>query len=124
MHGAGAGYLSSLISGGSARVVEIRADANPAFPGMAQPEPIAHNLAPLFDAVEDNTADIGLATDGDADRLGVVDDDGVFLDYHRDVQPAVHAPFGRAGAVRRSGEIHHHERHGGQGSRSFTASRR
>ncbi len=79
MHGAGAGYLSSLISGGSARVVEIRADANPAFPGMAQPEPIAHNLAPLFDAVEDNTADVGLATDGDADRLGVVDDDGVFL---------------------------------------------
>ena len=46
---------------------------------MAQPEPIAHNLRPLVDALEDNTADIGLATDGDADRLGVVDDDGNFI---------------------------------------------
>ena len=46
---------------------------------MAQPEPIAPNLGPLFDAVEDTTADIGLATDGDADRLGVIDDDGRFM---------------------------------------------
>lgn len=79
MHGAGAGYLADLLYGGSTRVIEIRGEPNPAFPGMAQPEPLAHNLAPLIDEVEDRTADIGLATDGDADRLGVVDEDGQFL---------------------------------------------
>ena len=79
MHGAGAGYLADLLSGGSTRVMEIRSEPNPAFPGMAQPEPLAHNLQPLIDELSDRTADIGLATDGDADRLGVVDDDGQFL---------------------------------------------
>ncbi|MCY4580890.1 MAG: phosphoglucomutase/phosphomannomutase family protein [Chloroflexi bacterium] len=79
MHGAGAGYLAELLSGGSTRVIEIRSDPNPAFPGMAQPEPLAHNLDPLIDEISDRTADIGLATDGDADRLGVVDDDAQFL---------------------------------------------
>ena len=66
---------------------------------MAQPEPIAPNLGPLVDAVEDSTADIGLATDGDADRLGVIDDDGDFNDHHRDVQPALYAPPGGPSAV-------------------------
>ncbi len=79
MHGAGAGYLASLLSGGSTRVIEVRSEPNPAFPGMAQPEPLAHNLQPLIDEVGDRTADIGFATDGDADRLGVVDDDARFL---------------------------------------------
>ena len=79
MHGAGAGYFADLISGDSARIVEIRSEADPTFPGMAQPEPIAQNLGPLVDALEDNMADIGLATDGDADRLGVIDDDGQFI---------------------------------------------
>ena len=79
MRGAGAGYFRALVSGGSARVTEINAEPNPTFPGMAQPEPIAANLSALFDAVSDTAADIGLATDGDADRLGVVDDDGAFM---------------------------------------------
>ncbi len=79
MHGAGAGYFAKLLSGGSTRVVDLRSKPNPAFPGMAQPEPIAHNLEPLINEVSDRTADVGFATDGDADRLGVVDDDGNFL---------------------------------------------
>ena len=79
MHGAGAGYFSDLISGGTTRLIEIRSEVNPAFPGMAQPEPILPNLGPLVEAIEDSTADIGLATDGDADRLGVIDDDGRFM---------------------------------------------
>ena len=79
MHGAGAGYFRKLVSGGSTRLIEIRDEANPAFPGMSQPEPIAHNLRALMDALDDNTADIGLATDGDADRLGVIDDEGDFI---------------------------------------------
>ena len=79
MYGAGAGYFDALVSGGSARLVEIHGEVNPAFPGMSQPEPIAHNLQGLAEAMDDHTADIGLATDGDADRLGVFDDDGRFM---------------------------------------------
>ena len=79
MYGAGAGYFDSLISGGSTRIVELHGEVNPAFPGINQPEPIAANLGALIDALEDATADIGLATDGDADRLGVVDDNGEFV---------------------------------------------
>ncbi len=79
MHGAGAGYLPRLLEGGSASATEIRGERNPAFPGMAQPEPIAHNLAPLVAAVRDAGADVGLATDGDGDRLGVVDEQGRFV---------------------------------------------
>ena len=79
MHGAGAGYLPRLIEGGSTAVTEVRGERNPAFPGMAQPEPIEHNLAPLVSAVRDSGADVGLATDGDGDRLGVVDEHGRFV---------------------------------------------
>ena len=79
MHGAGAGYFSELVSGGNTHVNEIRAEANPAFPGMAQPEPIAPNLDALMIAVPTQDAEIGLATDGDADRLGLVDEAGRFM---------------------------------------------
>jgi phosphomannomutase len=79
MHGAGAGYFSELISGGSTKVTELRAEPNPAFPGMAQPEPIAPNLDTLMLAVPTQDAEVGLATDGDADRLGVVDEAGRFM---------------------------------------------
>ena len=79
MFGAGAGYFTKLLAGGTTKVTEIRGERNPAFPGMSQPEPIAHNLGPLMSAVSDQGADVGLATDGDADRLGVVDDRGRFI---------------------------------------------
>ncbi len=79
MYGAGAGYFSKLLSGGATRVVEIRGERNPAFPGVSQPEPLAHNLEQLMSLVPGQSADIGLATDGDADRLGVVDENGRFV---------------------------------------------
>jgi phosphomannomutase len=50
---------------------------------MAAPEPIARNLGVLMEAVVNTSADIGLATDGDADRLGVVDEKGRFVDQHQ-----------------------------------------
>ncbi len=79
MHGVGAGLFAQLLSGGRAEVTELRGERNPAFPGMEQPEPIAHNLQGLSDAVRASQAHVGLATDGDADRLGVIDEHGRFV---------------------------------------------
>ena len=80
MHATGAGVYERLVGGGATRIRELRAERNPAFPGMASPEPIARNLTGLTAAVVDGGADVGLATDGDADRLGVVDEQGRFVD--------------------------------------------
>ena len=79
MYGAGAGIFATLLSGGKAQVTEIHGERNPAFPGMAQPEPIPGNLQALLRAVPQASAAVGLATDGDADRLGVVDEHGRFV---------------------------------------------
>ena len=79
MFGAGAGYFPKLLEGGSTRVTELHSEPNPAFPGMSQPEPLAHNLGELMSSVRQEGADVGLATDGDADRLGIVDEEGRFI---------------------------------------------
>jgi len=78
MYGAGSGYFKQFLSGGKARVEEINAERNPAFPGI-QPEPIAANLHKLAASVKRRKAGVGIATDGDADRLGLMDENGVFL---------------------------------------------
>ena len=78
MYGAGAGYLKALLDGGAIKVVEINGERNPLFPGI-QPEPIAANLAKLSATVREQGANVGLATDGDGDRLGIIDEKGVFL---------------------------------------------
>jgi phosphomannomutase len=79
MHGAGAGYFPELLGGGSSCITEIRGERNPAFPGMSQPEPVAHNLEPLFTSIKEQGAQVGLALDGDADRIGASDEDGRFI---------------------------------------------
>ncbi len=78
MYGAGAGYFATLLGGGSTEVVELHGERNPLFPGI-QPEPIALNLKELSKVVRERGAAIGLATDGDADRIGIVDEEGNFL---------------------------------------------
>ncbi len=79
MYGAGAGYFNRLLSGGAIELVEINQERNPIFPGMKQPEPIEDNLTKLSTTVIKRGADVGLATDGDADRIGIVDEKGTFL---------------------------------------------
>ena len=79
MFGAGAGYLSRLLNGSNTRVAELNDYRNPAFPGMDQPEPIAHNLSSLMSQVPTRSASVGIALDGDADRVGIVDENGSFI---------------------------------------------
>ena len=76
MYGAGIGYLTELLGGGSLHVDQIHGEPNPSFPGFSRPEPISHNLGPLRDQVLRRQLAIGLATDGDADRVGGVDEKG------------------------------------------------
>jgi phosphomannomutase len=78
MFGAGHGYLSRALAGGNNRIAEIHAERNPVFPGL-RPEPILPNLNELSAAVTDRKTDVGLATDGDADRMGVIDEKGGFI---------------------------------------------
>jgi alpha-D-glucose phosphate-specific phosphoglucomutase len=78
MYGAGAGYIKGLLSGGEVQVEELNSERNPEFPGI-RPEPIGHNLAKLETRVRESDALLGIATDGDADRVGIVDENGVFL---------------------------------------------
>ncbi|MEE8420078.1 MAG: phosphoglucomutase/phosphomannomutase family protein [Dehalococcoidales bacterium] len=78
MYGAGAGYLRTILEGGTIEVIEINGDRNPLFPGI-RPEPIAANLAKLSEAVKQHGGNVGLATDGDADRMGVIDEKGDFV---------------------------------------------
>ena len=79
MYGAGAGYLPQLLEGGATAVTELHGERNPIFPGMNQPEPVAHNLTDLSQWVVSNGCDVGLAVDGDADRVGLVDEKGRFI---------------------------------------------
>jgi phosphomannomutase len=78
MFGAGSGYFKSLLGGGTARVAEMNNERNPAFPGI-NPEPIAVNLKKLSAQIKAKNYDVGLATDGDADRIGIIDENGRFV---------------------------------------------
>lgn len=78
MYGAGMGYLPTLLNGGSLQLWELNDYRNPFFGGV-NPEPIAVNLGKLMAAVPERNADVGLALDGDADRFGLVDEKGHFI---------------------------------------------
>ena len=80
MYGAGQGVVATLL--GAEHVVEVRNEVNPGFHGEA-PEPIERRLSPLVSAVVEERCDVGLANDGDADRLGMVDETGRFVTSHQ-----------------------------------------
>lgn len=79
MHGAGGGLWPDLLADGQTTITELRGYPNPNFPGMHNPEPLARNLKSLADTIVHTGADIGLAPDGDADRIGVLDENGQFI---------------------------------------------
>jgi phosphomannomutase len=81
MYGSGRGCVSEMLSRTRCHVHEIRGEMNPGFGGI-HPEPIAKYLNALVAAMQGYHADVGLATDGDADRLGAMDAQGNFVDPH------------------------------------------
>jgi phosphomannomutase len=83
MWGNGAGYFPRLLAGGKTKVLEIHNQRNPLFPEMKRPEPIPPNINVGLQATLDNHADVLLVTDGDADRVGVGDENGQFVNQLR-----------------------------------------
>jgi phosphomannomutase len=82
MYGSGRGVIKGLLQGTGCEVQEIRGEMNPGFGGV-HPEPIAKYLGSLAGALAAGLGNFGLATDGDADRTGAMDERGNFVDPHK-----------------------------------------
>jgi phosphomannomutase len=82
MYGSGRGILPAIFDAHGIRYVAIRQEVNPLFPGI-NPEPILPHVALLQETVLKEKCHAGLATDGDADRIGAVAEDGSFVDSHK-----------------------------------------
>jgi phosphomannomutase len=82
MYGSGRGILAGIFAERGVQCVAIRQELNPLFPGI-NPEPIEPHSALLQKTVVAEKCDAGLATDGDADRIGAVAEDGSFVDSHK-----------------------------------------
>ncbi len=83
MWGNGGGWFDRLLSGEKTKIIEIHKGRNPSFPEMKRPEPIQPNIDVGLQATVQNHADVLLVTDGDADRLGVGDEHGEFINQLR-----------------------------------------
>lgn len=79
MYGAGQGVIKRLLP---EQTLELHSEFNPGFHGQA-PEPIEKNLKELSEFITDHGCAIGLANDGDADRIGMYDENGDFVDSHK-----------------------------------------
>ena len=78
LYGSGSGWISRLLGGGRIHVEEIHAERNPWFGGV-NPEPIRPHIDAALAQVRDGGFDLGLLLDGDADRAGAIDENGVFI---------------------------------------------
>lgn len=88
MYGSGRGVIKGILQGTGCEVQEIRGEMNPGFGGV-HPEPIAKYLGALAGAISTDMGNFGLATDGDADRIGAMDERGNFVDPHKIMSLAV-----------------------------------
>ncbi|MEA1965358.1 MAG: phosphoglucomutase/phosphomannomutase family protein, partial [Candidatus Aerophobetes bacterium] len=82
MFGAGDGITQKILAKSNCEVITINPKYNPGFGGL-NPEPIEENLEDLKKRVAEERADLGIATDGDGDRVGIVDDKGRYLTPHQ-----------------------------------------
>src|ERR1700759_2287941 len=82
MYGAGRGYIAGIFGRAGIPYVEFRSELTPAFPGI-NPEPILPHIAATQKAVVESGCAAGLITDGDADRIGAVDENGKVVDAHK-----------------------------------------
>ena len=82
MYGAGRELIAGIFTRIGVDFVQIRGHVDPLFPGI-NPEPIEPNIRALGEVVVANKCDAGLCTDGDADRIGAVDEHGEFVDPHK-----------------------------------------
>src|SRR5919204_2376182 len=78
MYGASQGYVRALLNGGKTTVEEIHQERNPGFGGM-HPEPIAQWMPEALERMRSGRYDLGIANDGDADRVGIIDERGQFI---------------------------------------------
>jgi len=83
MWGNGAGWFTRLLNGGSTTIRELHNIRNPIFPEMSRPEPIPPNIDAGLQTAIENGSDVCLITDGDADRLGLGDENGSFINQLR-----------------------------------------
>ena len=79
MWGNGSGWFKRLLGGDKTEIIEIHNERNPIFPEMKRPEPIPPNIDVALKKTVELGADVLLITDGDADRCGLGDENGVFL---------------------------------------------
>src|SRR5580704_14284070 len=82
MYGSGRGVLTQIFADHGIHYVAIRQELNPLFPGI-NPEPIEPHIEMLRQTVIKEGCHAGLATDGDADRVGAIAEDGSFVDSHK-----------------------------------------
>ncbi len=82
MYGAGRGVIAGIFERARVPFVEMRNEINPAFPGI-NPEPILPHIRETQQRVVADECDAGLITDGDADRIGAVDEHGNVVDAHK-----------------------------------------
>jgi phosphomannomutase len=78
MYGTGQGYLADLLAGGTTIVEELHPERNPFFGGI-NPEPIPDNLGEALHRAAEGRYDLCVCTDGDADRVGIIDETGRFV---------------------------------------------
>jgi phosphomannomutase len=78
MYGAGAGLVARVLAGGSTTVTELHGDRNPGFGGM-HPEPIDRYMPEAMALMAEGNHDLGIANDGDADRVGIIDETGRYV---------------------------------------------
>jgi phosphomannomutase len=83
MWGNGAGWFTKLLAGGKIQISEIHNERNPIFPEMKRPEPIPPNINVGLAKTLETKSDVLLITDGDADRLGIGDENGEFVNQLR-----------------------------------------